>query len=260
MANYFKTTRIQTLVVLVLLCTLASSAMAAEGMLDFSKCVIIIDKNPGKLEQKAVTVLQEEIQKRTGIKPKAVNFDPAEKTPAIFVGLQSNATAKDAKNAKISGAEGFYIKAKKKRNKVVIAGKDPRGVFYGVGYLLRKMELRENSILVPETLKKLTTPKYGLRGHQLGFRPKTNAYDGWSPAQYDQYIRELGLFGTNSIEIMPPITDDARLSRHMKNPDGTQMKDYDDVLNMMAIHSEIIDSYDMDVCIWYPNVGYFKKT
>ncbi|MHC4215892.1 MAG: glycoside hydrolase family 20 zincin-like fold domain-containing protein, partial [Planctomycetota bacterium] len=260
MANYFKTTKIQTTVVLVLLCTLVSSAMAAEGMLDFSNCVIVTDKNPGKLEQKAVSVLQEEIQKRTGIKPKAGAYKPAANTPAIIVGLQSNATAKDAKKAAIAGAEGFYIKAKKKRQQVVIAGKDPRGVFYGVGHLLRKMELRENSILVPSGLKKLTAPKYGLRGHQLGFRPKTNAYDGWSPAQYDQYIRELGLFGTNSIEIIPPISDDDRLSSHMKNPDGTLMKDYDDILNMMAIHSDIIDSYDMDVWIWYPNVGKDYKT
>ncbi|GAF69387.1 unnamed protein product, partial [marine sediment metagenome] len=130
------------------------------------------------------------------------------------------------------------------RKAVVIVGRDGRGVLYGIGRLLRKMRLRPGSIQVPDGLRIITAPKYLLRGHQLGYRPKTNAYDAWSPAQYDQYIRELALFGTNAIEIIPPVSDDDYVSRHMQDP-----------MEMMIRHSEIIDSYGLDVWIWYPNVG-----
>ena len=30
-----------------------------------------------------------------------------------------------------------------------------------------------------------------LRGHQLGYRPKTNSYDGWTSPMWEQYIRDL---------------------------------------------------------------------
>jgi hypothetical protein len=43
-------------------------------------------------------------------------------------------------------------------------------------------------------------------------RPKTNAYDGWSPVQYDRYIVDLALFGTNLIELIPWSTDDVLFS------------------------------------------------
>ena len=37
---------------------------------------------------------------------------------------------------------------------------------------------------------------YPLRGHQLGYRPKTNSYDAWTPAMWEQYVRDLVVFGT----------------------------------------------------------------
>ncbi len=61
---------------------------------------------------------------------------------------------------------------------------------------------------MPSDLRLSTTPFARLRGHQLGYRPKNNTFDAWGPAQIDRYIRELALFGANSIEILPPRTDD----------------------------------------------------
>jgi hypothetical protein len=147
---------------------------------------------------------------------------------------------------KTIGAEGFAVITKAEpRRAAIIVGKDPRGMLYGIGWLLRKSQLREGSILVPAKLKKVSTPKYWLRGHQLGYRPKTNAYDAWTPEQFDQYIRELALFGTNSIEICPPRTDDEYTNKHMKV----------EPMEMMIRLSEIIDSYGLDVWIWQPNMG-----
>ncbi len=42
----------------------------------------------------------------------------------------------------------------------------------------------------------------------MGYRPKNNTLDAWEPAQFEQYIRELAFFGADSIEILPPRTDD----------------------------------------------------
>jgi len=235
---------------MVCLVLVASSySIAAEKMLDFSDCVIVVFGDMDRVEVKAVSVLQEEIAKRTGITLQIKKQWPAGGKAVIAVGLQAKAGefagkyADGAKTWKI-GTEGFGIAAKDGKAAVVV-GKDARGVLYGIGRLLRKMYLTDGSILVPGDLSIVSTPKYRLRGHQLGYRPKTNAYDAWSVAQFDQYIRELALFGTNSIEIMPPRTDDRRTSKHMKW----------DALDMMIKHSEIIDSYGLDVWIWYPNMG-----
>jgi len=246
------------LITAFVLFVIQSQTNAAEKMLDFSDCVIVTPSKPGKVEQKAVTVLQEEIQKRTGIRlPKATRW-PRDHKPVIAVGLRAQVEQfaapllSDVENVAIPGSEGFCLLVRSEpQDAAIIMGKDSRGVLYGIGRLLRKMCLRSGSIQVPDGLKIVTAPKYPLRGHQLGYRPKTNAYDAWSVAQFDQYIRELALFGTNSIEILPPRTDDKYPNK--KNLTNEHMKVKP--LEMMARLSEIIDSYGMDVWIWYPNMG-----
>jgi hypothetical protein len=49
---------------------------------------------------------------------------------------------------------------------------------------------------------------YHIRGHQLGYRNTANSWDAWTVDQFEKYIRELALFGTNSIENIP-FQDDA---------------------------------------------------
>jgi hypothetical protein len=222
------------------------------GKLDFSTSVLVTPPNLGATEQKAITVLREEIQKRTGIDlPQATQW-PAAPGPVIAVGLQSRLKqfagpfAAELEKTRIPGPEGFVLAVERQpREAVLIVANDPRGLLYGIGRLLRSMELVPQSVLVPAELHLATAPKFSLRGDQLGYRPKVNAYDAWSEAQFDQYIRELALFGANSIEIVPPRTDDQRTSPHMKLPP----------LEMMVRLSQIIDSYGLDVWIWYPNMG-----
>src|SRR5579872_51178 len=79
-----------------------------------------------------------------------------------------------------------------------IAGADPRGALFGVGKLLRALECRKGSVRLAAPLDLTTAPRYPIRGHQLGYRATANSYDAWSPAQFDRYIRELALFGTNA--------------------------------------------------------------
>ena len=101
---------------------------------------------------------------------------------------------------------------------------------------------RPGRVVLPESLNLASAPKYSLRGHQLGYRPKTNSYDAWDLPQWDRYIRELAIFGTNAIELIPPRSDDAASSPHFPLPP----------MEMMAGMSQICADYGLDVWIWYP--------
>ncbi len=127
---------------------------------------------------------------------------------------------------------------------VLVTGHDARGILYGIGRLLRQMAMRPGSVQVPDTLRLSTTPYATIRGHQLGYRPKNNTLDAWEPAQFEQYIRELAFFGANSIEILPPRTDDELTNALMPLPP----------MEMMVALDEIIARYGLDVWLRYPNM------
>src|SRR5437870_1020222 len=95
---------------------------------------------------------------------------------------------------------------------------------------------------LPANLDLATAPRYPLRGHQLGYRPKTNSYDGWTLAIWEQYIRDLAVFGTNAVELIPPRSDDDADSPHFPLLP----------MEMMVGMSQILDDYGLDVWIWYP--------
>ena len=59
---------------------------------------------------------------------------------------------------------------------------------------------------------------------------------------WEQYVRELGIFGANTIELIPPRSDDAPDSPHFPLPQ----------MEMMIEQSRIANEYAMDVSIWYP--------
>jgi hypothetical protein len=131
---------------------------------------------------------------------------PSENRPVVVVG---STTALPARALALLGgeaggkpqAEGFRIRTEAKARAVVVAGSDARGVLFGVGRLLRELRMTPGRALVPAGWALATAPRYPIRGHQLGYRPKTNSYDGWDIHQWDRYIRELATFGANSVEL-----------------------------------------------------------
>ena len=141
------------------------------------------------------------------------------------------------------GIEGFRIYSN--NSLLIISGHDELGILYGIGYFLRKIEIRNEFIRIINNFNTSRTPKSSLRGHQLGYRPKTNAYDMWDKTRYKQYIIDLSLFGANSIEILPPRTDDEPKTKEMLY----------DQLEMMIWLSEQIKELGLNVWIWYPNIS-----
>jgi len=238
--------------IMSLLAAPASAVQSEANTLDLSNAVIVCPKRLSKPEQKAVAVLVEEVQKRTGVGLRILNQWPKGDAPVIAIGPVVSAKTflgpyQDlAASSKQPEKEGYRILTKDApRPAVLVIGSDARGVLFGVGRLLRNLSMQSGRISIVPDFQLTSSPQYPVRGHQLGYRPKTNSYDAWMPAQFDQYIRELAIFGANSIEIMPPRTDDDPLSPHMKV----------EPLKMMIELSRIIDSYSMDVWIWYPNMG-----
>ena len=214
-----------------------------------SKIICLEKKDP--LVLKSILVLQEEIFKRSNIELAIGKRMPQTSQNLILIGLESQLEKFPKEYQKIINelpnikSEGYKIAVIQESNIVLVIGYDSRGVLYGIGKLLRKMEMTASKILVPIDLNIASSPRYPIRGHQLGYRPKTNSYDAWSVQQFDNYIRDLIIFGANSIEIMPPRTDDGFTNVHMKIP----------AIEMIAEQSRICDSYGVDVWMWYPNMG-----
>ena len=238
--------KFQTLFFLLVFALLKPECFA---QVDLSQSKIICLETKDKIVQKSVSVLREEVQKRTSVLLPVQNKWPKDAGSLIFVGLETDLVklpqefVEPILRMPSIAKEGYKIFTK--GNIVIILGADPRGTLYGVGKLLRTLELRSKNILLHDPLQISSTPKYPVRGHQLGYRPKTNAYDAWTPEIYDAYIRDLAIFGANSIEIMPPRTDDEFTNVHMKIS----------AMDMNMKISAICDSYGLDVWVWYPNLG-----
>lgn len=143
-------------------------------------------------------------------------------------------------------AEGYaLVTSAEGGGTMVVLGEDERGVLYGLGRLLRIMEIEPGSLRMPPDVCIADAPASRIRGHQLGYRPKTNAYDLWTKEQFRSYIGDLAVFGANTIEILPPTTDD--------EPPTPQM--LYDPLEMMQFLSGEIGALGLDVSLWYPNLG-----
>ncbi|MBZ5670567.1 MAG: hypothetical protein LAO04_12655 [Acidobacteriia bacterium] len=219
--------------------------------LDLSRALVVTPPTLSRREQKAVSVLTEEVEKRTGIRWQTAHGWPALSSAAIVVGsgrglgsLSAHLPENLDVHKKGLGAEGFSLCTwnEATASRVAVLGADERGVLFGVGGLLRALRMTKGQVFVNGPLNLSTNPKYALRGHQLGYRAKTNSYDGWTVPMWDQYIRDLAVFGTNAVELIPPRSDDAPDSPHFTLPPQ----------QMMVEMSRICDEHGLDVWIWYP--------
>ncbi len=195
-------------------------------------------------------MLVDEVRKRTRVHWPIVTSWPEGSVPVVAVGpereLAHFAGPYAQQPAATNGAaEGYRIRVEttgRAAPAVLVIGNDARGVLFGVGRLLRELRMARDDVAVADDVNISAAPKYPLRGHQLGYRPKTNSYDGWDVATWEQYIRDLAVFGTNAVELIPPRSDDAADSPHFPLPP----------MEMMIRMSKLLDDYGLDVWIWYP--------
>lgn len=231
---------------MLILC--ASFTFSEKINLSTADILVSSDIKP-RVQQSAVRILQEEVQKRSGLTLNKIDRWSSDSNFTIALVL--------SETKKLSGvippkrqdkslaewqSEGFRIVMEKRDGKSVlwVIGADSRAVVFGIGELLRKADITEGKFLIDEDIDFATAPDYSLRGHQIGYRNTANSYDAWSVEQYDQYIRELVLFGTNAIENIPPLGKDG--SPHFK----ISRED------MNVKMSEICDAYDIEYWVWTP--------
>jgi len=230
-------------------------AAAAHGAgraprIDLTSAVVVAPSGLSGQERKAIEMLVDEVAKRSRIRWRVTQRMPTGDVPAIVVGQPAaiktlpGAHSWQVPNQVDARAEGYAIGIEHQPTSVVVVvmGNDRRGVLFGVGGLLRALHMARDTISLEPDFKARTAPRYPLRGHQLGYRPKTNSYDGWTLALWEQYIRDLAVFGTNAVELIPPRSDDDADSPHFPLPP----------LEMMAGMSKLLDDYGLDVWIWYP--------
>jgi hypothetical protein len=200
-------------------------AAARAADLDLSRAHLTIPAELSKRESKAIGMLRDELEKRTHIRW-PISAGAEGPTIAISRGR--------------GPAEGYSLKVA--GGVVSLVANDQRGMLFGAGRLLREMHMRPGRATIAADLNVVAAPKYALRGHQLGYRPKTNSYDGWPVKVWEQYIRDLAVFGTNAAELIPPRSDDAADSPLFPLPP----------MQMMIEMSRLLDEYGLDVWIWYP--------
>lgn len=228
--------RVISLTLLSVLLASGARAHAGHDMADLTNAVVFVSEGASAREARALDFLLDEVEARTNLRwnvvttaPYATEAHPVIQLARCGVGVPDK-------------AEAYAINVDHAANTVTVFGHDERGVLFGAGRLLREMRLEPGSATIPASLSIATAPETPLRGHQLGYRPKTNSYDAWTPEMWEQYLRDLIVFGTNAVELIPPRSDDAATSPHFPLPQ----------IEMMKIMSQLCDDYGLDVWIWYP--------
>ena len=232
----------------------APAAGPRKPKLELSAAVLVVPPGLSGPEKKAATMLVEEVEKRSHVRWSMTERLPEAGQPAVILGQRAAlvrsfpSLAEKLRTGGNGKAEGYQVVAGGPGT-VVVAGNDVRGVLYGAGRLLRLLDYTPQSppdhlgtVTLAADVNVSTAPHYPLRGHQLGYRPKTNSYDAWNVATWEQYIRDLVVFGANAIEGIPPRSDDAADSPHFTLPPQ----------QMLAEQSRIAKEYGIEFWIWYP--------
>jgi hypothetical protein len=225
-----------------------SATASASQKIDLSRAKVVVLNTEKKIAANAADMLVHEINKRTRIGLDLVSKMPATNEVAIVIGTAGELAEKSYRPAAgievPSKADAYAVwidKSNRDVATVCLAGHDDRGGLYAVGRLLRELSMGRDRLELDANLRVAAAPKYPLRGHQVGYRPKTNAYDAWDIKIWEQYFRDMIAFGANAVEFVPPESDDSDDSPHFK-------------LEMMTAMSQLADDYDLDVWIWYPVV------
>jgi hypothetical protein len=143
--------------------------------------------------------------------------------------------------------EGFSVRTLRSgsRTALVVAAEAPRGRLFGVGWLLRKLEIEPGRVVAPDDLVIDTAPAQAVRGVQIGYRYKNNSYDAWTLAMFERRVRDIAIFGGNTLQVIAPVSDDAATSPLFPAPP----------LETVIGLSALADRYGLDFALYYPQLA-----
>lgn len=217
---------------------------------DLTNAVIVVRAGERPAGEKvAPTILAEELQRRSGVRLKVTDTWPADAKAIIAISTLNDRPAWHAHVNAVAAtvpqkAEAFSIRviSPTDNSPVVVAltGRDSRGAMFAVGKLLRTVESKPGSTLLDSQFQTTESPDRPIRGHQIGYRDTANSWDAWTVQQYDQYFRDLVIFGMNAVENIPWQED-------KPNP---LMKYTRAEMNLKF--AELCEKYELDHWIWVP--------
>ncbi len=221
------------------------ASSSADSFFDLTRATVISPPDADEHEIAALRMLVEETARRTGLQWQIrAASDEHDCDPCIVAGRGDQLKQASPWPASEHKPEAFHVKTSRTgpAHRVLIEGEDDRGVLFGIGYLLRHIEFSQGRAELPAPVDIFSAPQFAVRGHQLGYRFKNNTYDAWTPQRFEQYIRDLAVFGANTIELLPPITDDAPSSPLFPLP----------AMETMTRVSGILKQYGLRCSVFYP--------
>lgn len=229
-------------------CLILSATSGRADAIDLTHAIVVI--RGGQLpaaEKIAPVILTEEIAKRTGTHWTVTDQWPNGKTAVIALSAvnappswKEQIPSGDVGHKK---AEGFSIRVVpaggEQPVRVFVTGSDSRGVMFGVGKLLRSLDWGSGPISLPADFAVDLAPDREIRGHQVGYRDTANSWDAWTVDQFEQYFRDLAIFGANSVENIPFQGKTSDLMKYSRREMNVKL-------------SALCDKYDIDHWIWLP--------
>ena len=186
----------------------------------FDDIKIIAD---GEKEKFAAELFGEELEIRTNEKPPVFE----KKTGECFVEL---------KIIDESESEDFSIQHDEK--KITVTAHRLRSLIYGYSVFLRRCKTVDGKLVLTKDIGGDYSPYMPIRGHQLSYTDMNNTYETWSEKQYERYIRDLMMFGANTVEAC--LGDDEKHTDLMKYS-------FEEITN---IKSQICEKLDINFSIF----------
>lgn len=188
---------------------------------DFSDFKIVADS---PTEIKAAEFFAEEIEIRTSHLPEITNKVPA----GNFVSLSIE-----------NESESEEYTVRHDEDKIFITAHRLRGLIYGFAEFLKKAIYENDKIFLIKDISIKRNPSMQIRGHQLSYTDMNNTVDMWSKAEYERYIRDLMLFGTNMVEADSGVREEKSTLMRFSQKE------------MLVAMSEICVDYDIDLSVWH---------
>lgn len=216
----------------LLFVTLAVLSTPSWAAIDLAKAAIVPAPHQGVV-LKAAEMLQEELAERSGITLPIADMPPAS---GITIAIGTVDSIKGVEVPEKAESYGIAVTG----DVVKLVGRDMRGAMFAAGRLIRLAHCSAGSISLDLSKPIATAPDVPIRAHQLAYRDTANTYDAWTVETYEQYLRDLILFGCNGIELIPNLDPEAK--------DGSVMTESMQSMNVKL--SALFGSYGIDVWLW----------
>ena len=184
---------------------------------------------------KAATMLSGEIARRCGV-TLAVTTELPASVPVILLDTATVPAVPD----KPDGYGVWVENGTTQTPRVHLTGHDARGALFAAGRLIRLLDFGAGSVSLAPDTHIATAPAYPQRGTQIGYRDTANSYDAWDMPQFEQYVRDMILFGANSIELIPSLDLGEMDGKVMKRP----------VWDATIDQAKVVNAYGLDLWFW----------